>query len=204
MENESRIRVAWKQLMDKLGEQQWFRELKAKWDELDPQSRRNARVGGLAAVALTVGGIILSSMYTVAAKRSDFNDKSEILGMIRNASEEMRSLKGGSRPASADGMPNWPAYFRGKATNAGLDASTITVSTEKKGNSGNSTIESMFDVSLKRVNVRQLAKYAFYLQNGEQPVKLKHLKIDTDGDEGHLNASLDVSAFSLKKKEDEK
>ncbi|HTL12703.1 MAG TPA: hypothetical protein VL588_09465, partial [Bdellovibrionota bacterium] len=105
-------------------------------------------------------------------------------------------------PAAADVQPNWPAYFKGKATTAGMDPGAVSVSPEKKGNPGTSTTESMYELQLKRINVRQLTQFAYYVENGDQPVKLKNLKIETDGNEGYLNASLDISSFALKKEDD--
>ncbi len=48
------------------------------------------------------------------------------------------------------------------------------------------------------MNLKQLVQYAFTLENGTRPVKLRHMTVDTGEDpSGYLNATLSVSTFSL-------
>ena len=74
----------------------------------------------------------------------------------------------------------------------------MTVSAEKPGASGEVAKESLFDLSLKKVSIRQVVKLAYFLESGSQPVKLRNLSIDTNADaSGYLDATLSVSTFTL-------
>ena len=58
--------------------------------------------------------------------------------------------------------------------------------------------EAMFDLKLKHVTIRQVVRYAFFLESGGKPVKLRNLTIDTKGDpSGYLDATLAVSGFAV-------
>jgi hypothetical protein len=94
--------------------------------------------------------------------------------------------------------PNWPSYLSERATRAGVDPAAVEVSAEKPGTSAGETKESLFDVQLKHVSIRQVVNFAFGLETADKPVKVRTLSIDTNADPtGYMDATLSVSAFSL-------
>jgi hypothetical protein len=199
MENESRIGQMIEKAREWISEQEWFQELKGKWDELDPQSRTYARFGAAGVGVLVFFLVILSSLWSVSSLKSELLGKQELLDQLQSAGEELSRLKGESMGMGETGeKPNWPAFVTDKAGRAGIDGSAVEVSAEKPGESKGETRETMFDIQVKHVSIKQVVRLAFNLETAEKPVKVKTLTIDTKADpEGYMDAMLSVSAFYI-------
>lgn len=194
-----KIKDALRKLGEQLSEEQWYQEAKAKWEELDPQSKLYVKLGSAAAAMLAVLWVVIGSVVSVYGLKSDMAERNELLNLVTAAGEEMRDLKTAGRSAGTPGRkPNWKAFFESSAGTAGVDAKSLDVSGEKKGQDEGKTEEALYTLSLKRVNIRQVVRFAFQLENGNDPVKVRNLKIVTDGAEGYVDATLAVSAFTLK------
>lgn len=200
MVNNTKIQEWMTSLTEFLNEQQWYQELKAKWDELDPQSRTYLKFAGFGCALLAVILIILSSIWSVHSLKAELREKKALLNLIQSANDELRRLRE-TTPSSVgkdrEGGP-WPAYFESLASSSGFDKAALTVSPEKVGTPGDLTRESLFDLNLKHINIKQIVRFAFALESGQRPVKLRNLMIETKSDpSGYLDASLAISAFTL-------
>lgn len=201
MASNSRIGQWMDSVSEFLNGQQWFQELKQKWEELDPQSRNYLKLGGAGAVIL---GILLSAgnfVWSVHSLKRELADKSELLLTLSNANEEIRQLRDSNSAISAGGASStdpWSGYFTQIVTTAGVPREGVTVSEEKKGTGSDQLREALMDVEVKKINVKQLVRLAFQIENGTRPVKLRHLLVDTKSDfTGYMDATFSVSAFSL-------
>jgi hypothetical protein len=206
MEKESRISGLFRSLLDKIQDQVWFLQLKAKWDELDARSKMAlkyfALIGGTVGTTIIVG----LSLYNVARLRNEIDDKLALIQRIQSAQDEFRRLKEvTARLGGTDGAP-WSQFFQDKAQMIGLDPSSVTVKPEQKVSAGSADDsgksvgpeESVVEASVKKVNVRQLARYVHEIENGGRTVKVRRLQVDTKPDEsGYLDATLIVSAFRM-------
>ena len=69
MENESKLAQVWRNFSDKIQDQTWFQQIKAKWDELDARAKTGIKYFSLfGSIALTVG-VVGTSLYSVADKK---------------------------------------------------------------------------------------------------------------------------------------
>lgn len=219
MESKSKIGQFFSQLSDKINEQSWFQELKGKWEELDPQSRMYLKFAGVGTGALLFVILTLSSLWSVHTLKKDLAERSELLSMIQSANDELHRLREAGPGASGTGEDApWPGFFENVSVQAGMDKTVVEVSAEKpapapvarekdkdrdkdkeKDKSEPPTKESLFDINLKHVSIKQVVRYAYYVENGSRPVKLRNISIDTKSDpEGYMNATLSVSGFTLK------
>ena len=188
-------------LVDKIQEQPWFQSLRSKWDELDAQSRLYlqgaAAVGGL----LLLGWLVLGTWWRVHSIRNEIADKDEIIRKIQSATAERDALKAripAGRDTSPDSQP-WPAYFESAAASAGVDKSALEVSPESGGTSGELADEYFYELSLKKVNAKQLAKFLFQAENGRRPAKIRKLSVETAPDmSGALDARLSMVVYKMK------
>lgn len=188
-------------LNEYLAEQVWYQELKQKWDELDAQNKNYVKFGAFGVSVLFVLIFILSSIWSVHSLKSELSEKRALLAMIQSANDEIRRLKETNTSSShgddKDALP-WNPYFETVANLAGFDKSSLTVTSEKPGASEEQTKETLFDIQLKHVNLKQVVRYVLSLENGQKPVKVRNLSIDTQGDpSGYLDAVLAVSAFTI-------
>jgi hypothetical protein len=205
MENESRLQGLLNSASDWLGEQEWFGQLKTKWEELDTESRLYIKAGSLVGGLLFLLFLVLSAVWSVHSLKSELADKTELVSSIQAANDELRRLRdetAGSPAASPGaatvGNGTWTSYFETVGGTAGLDKSMLTVSGDKPGTTTEQAKETLYDLSLKHVSIKQVVRYAFSLENGTRPVKLRNLAIDTHADpEGYMDATLAVSGFAL-------
>lgn len=201
MLNNERIKEWIEQASDSIQEQVWFQQLKAKWEELDPQSKIYLKFAGIGAGILLVILFILSAIWSVHSLKHELTEKQDLLRSIQNANDEISRLRnatpgGGARP-EGEGAP-WTGYFENLAPNSGIDRGSLAVANEKAGSSSDQSKEMLFDINLKHVNIKQIVRYGFALETGQRPVKIRNLLIDTKGDpSGYLDATLSVSGFTL-------
>jgi hypothetical protein len=196
----------WKaQIVDQLQDQQWYQEGRTKWEELDPQSRTYLKFGGAGALAVAAMFLVFSAYLSVRSIRTELTDKNDLINVIQSANDEMRRLKESTPGASQGGRPGeddkapWPQYLESTAGSAGIDKASLTISNEKAGATTDMAKETLMDITVKHVNIKQVVRYAFSLENGARPVKLRNLSIDTKNDpSGWIDASLSISGFTLK------
>jgi hypothetical protein len=203
MDIKNSIRSAFAGASAKVQDAAWFQQIKSKWEELDPQSRLYLSIAGMALVALLSLSGIASAVWSVQSLKRELADKHDLMNLIQTANDEMRRLRDLVPAAAQGGMEgeggNWTAYFEAKAGPATVSKEALAVSEEKSGGSSDLGKESLFTLSLKKVSIRQVVRYAFQLENGQRPIKLRSLSIDTQQDPaGYMDATLAVSAFSLK------
>jgi hypothetical protein len=191
-------------ITDALNEQVWFQELKGKWEELDPQSKTNLKFALCGVGVLSVLMMIFTSIWSVHSLKKELEDKRNLLATIQSANDEARRLRDASAVSATAGgdadqdAGNWIPYFENLTASAGFEKTNLTISAEKPGASSEQSKESLFDLHIKHVNIKNVVKYAFNLENGTRPIKVRNLLIDTKMDHsGYLDATLAVSAFAL-------
>ncbi|MBC7385758.1 MAG: hypothetical protein H7301_06310 [Cryobacterium sp.] len=218
MENESKIGRFFQSISDKIQDQAWFQQLKVKWDELDAKTKMVAKYLGLIGSSVLIVVVVGSSLYAVADKKREIDDKQALAQKIQSSQDELRKLKDITSRFNGAGEAPWPQFLQERATAAGFDPSLVQVTSEKiisvaapkevKSKDPKALTpqtpaaapeESLVETSLKKVNVRQLVKFVQEVENGGRTVKVRRLQIDTNPDEsGYLDATVVVSAFRLK------
>ena len=194
---ENKFSELFSKLSEWLSGQEWFQQLRGKWDDLDPQSRLNLQIGAVAGTVLLIGFVIVNSFYSAHALRKELADKNDLLHLIQTANDELRSAKDLAHIGGE--TINWPVYLQSVATGAGIDAASLNVSSEKSLTTTDTTSESVIAVTAKHINIKQAVRYAFMIENGGKPVKLRNLLVDTKSDpSGYVDATYSLSAFTLK------
>jgi type II secretory pathway pseudopilin PulG len=200
MEDKSRFEQWMDSLSDWLNDQQWFQQLKEKWEELDPQSRLYLQFAGAGVSVVGVILVLFSFYWSVHKTKEELVAKSELLSMMSNATDELRTLQAANSSLNVTGGTNepWPNYFETTASAAGIPKTNLTVSDSKTGTSSEIAKETLYDLTMKKVSIRQAVRLAQSLESGPRPVKLRNLTIDTQPDgSGYLDATLSVSAFAM-------
>ncbi len=204
MENNSRLKLWLQRLSEKINEQTWFQQLKLKWDELDPQSKIYVKSGGITVTLLFIMVFTLNSMWNVHKLKQEIKEKSDLITLIESSHDEIKRLQDLSNISNSDTQNSvpWTSYLETTATTAGIEKASLTIDAEKPGPTTDLSKESLFDINLKHVNIKQVVRYIFQLESGNRPVKIRNLKIDTHSDPtGYMDSTLSISAFSLKGKE---
>ncbi len=193
-----------------LEEQEWYRELIEKWNNLDHQKRNTVKLVTIGFFALSLAWFTLSSVLSVYQTKHDMELKLDLLGKIQSASQELGALKGDYRGASSAAPPSWDSFIQDKAIQAGIDSTRMKVTPvvaneepketdKKKKESQEATItQSNFQIAVQQVNIKQLVRFAFALENSSEPVKVRTLSVDTEGSDGYLKATLWVTSYAMK------
>jgi hypothetical protein len=220
MEKESKFGAMFQSFSDKIQDQVWFQQGKAKWDELDARAKTALKYASLIGSAFLVVSFVASSLYSVAAQKNEIDEKLALIQKIQGAQDELRRLKEVTSRFNGGGDEPWGQFLQQKGASAGIDPTTVQILTEGVLASGTTppprgkpakgskepepaaTVgpeETVIEAALKKVNVRQLTKYLHEIENGGRTVKVRSLKIDTHPDaSGYLDASIVVSAFRLR------
>ncbi len=199
----TKIKESWETAIERLNEQQWFQELRGKWEELDPQSRTYLKLASVGGTLLLVFVLIGSSVWSVHKLKRELAEKADLLVLMQGANDELRRLKeaNSAAAAGAEAEGPWPAYLEGIASGNGIDKTSFAVGTEKPGGTTESSKEMLVDVALKHVSIKQIVRFTYALENGTRPAKLRNLTIDTKNDPaGYLDATLAISGFTLASK----
>jgi hypothetical protein len=122
---------------------------------------------------------------------------SSISGLGSSSGSSAKSGSGSSSGDSSTGSSGWSTYFESLAASLGLEKANFSIASEKKGNSNDQAKETLIELNLKHVNIKQVVRYVFSIENGQRPAKLRTLSIDTKGDmTGYLDAALAISGFT--------
>lgn len=198
MADESAFRSKLDSFLETLGEQPWFIEAKGKWEELDPQSKTNLKLGILGGSVLLYLIFILAGLWNVHSYKREIAEKRNLLNSVQAASEEMRRLRDVVPQAAGESVGGpWVSYFEQIATTQGIDKANLQFSSEKAGANYELAKEALFDIVIKHVNIRQMTQFAATLETGSRPVKIRNLSVETKADApGYLDVTLSVSGFN--------
>ena len=200
--SDSKLRHFFDQFMEKLEGQQWFQQLKAKWDELDPMAKLYAKLGGALGTLLLIFIFVFGSMLQVRSLKKELEAKIQLRMVIQSATEEMRALRaktGGLGTGGGD-AGGWQQAVKTAATNAGIDETSLEIGPDKPGDKKGSTPETLVEVKAKRISIKQLVRYAMQIETGSTPAKLRNLTVQAEDPEGYMDVTLALSIFEPKAK----
>ena len=188
------------QIHEQLNEQEWYQETQSKWQDLDPQTRNMARTGVLAGCGLLIGLFVLNIVLGVYAKEDLIVEQQRLARSLNTASQELKQGATGFSLGEdgKDAAVEWASIFRTAASRASMNGGDLVISESKKGKETDETEELLFDVDTKKVSIIQAWQFAWHLERSTQPVKIRHMKVETDGPDGYLNIHYALSAFVLK------
>ncbi|MBI3535749.1 MAG: hypothetical protein HY072_09735, partial [Deltaproteobacteria bacterium] len=84
----------------------------------------------------------------------------------------------------------------------GIEKGSLTIGSEKEGANTVSSTETLLNIDVKHINIKQVIQLAHTLESGSRIVKIRNLKITTDPDlSGYLDSTLSLSCFNVKNKE---
>jgi len=185
-------------IQEKLETQVWFQEIMTKWDEMDPKVRKNL------SLSIVGGGFLIffiscfSFYWSVRNAEKDLYQKQSIIQMLQTSAEEMRSLRASRIGGSSIESGGWTEYFSDLAQMSRLDREKMLIGEAKMLPSKNSVQEFIYEISFKKITISQLKDYAYSIEHGTRPVKIRNLEVDTEmNPEGYLSAKISVSAFDL-------
>lgn len=184
-------------VLEWLESQPAFGRLKSKWEELDPKAQLWVRMGGAGLLGLVVAIVALTQYWSARSARNEYEDKAALLALIDSSADELRSLRSASG-LSDESAESWSAYVQATSapTAATVEEKPVALPT-RRGAAPPSRVETLVQVSVAELNLRQLTRVVYQLENGRRPLKLRELTITAKDDlSGYLSAQMTFSGYS--------
>jgi hypothetical protein len=205
----SELASSLKSSLQKIGEQiresESYQQIKAKYDELDAQTKLYVNLAVVAGCALVVFSTVLAGMAKVSSLKSDVNDREELIGSLERSADTIRQLKAqqSSSRGSADANSPLASFVENVGINSNLDRGKMDIGAERDAPNdpaNKDAIESLVDVKISQINVRQLTRFLFNLvdQGAVRSLNIKDLSVDTKDASGYIDASVTVAAYRAK------
>jgi type II secretory pathway component PulM len=191
-------------MLDRMKEQEWYQQLNSAWSQLPPEQQRMARIGGTLSGFLIAAYLMFSTYDSAHTAKEEYYQKEELARILTQANDEIRRLKGQNSGIQQGGPKSWAGVFQGLATLQGLPASSVEILKESAGATQGVIQESLLEVKLKGLQVRQLVPFLYQIEHGNPPMKLKGLIVEPSSEEGLLNAKVNVSGYMAKPEKGEK
>ena len=180
-----------------------YQQLKLKYDELDSQTKLYVNLGTLGGVIFAVFLSLVISMAKLNGLKSEINDREELIGYLQRSSDQIKQAQAAQRNSNNTGDTTSP--FGTLVNNAlqtlNIDPAKAEVGSEHPGTQTKTAAETLLDVKLTQVNLRQIQALLFTLgeEGAPRSVSFKDLTVDTKGDpSGWMDANFVVSTWKEK------
>lgn len=190
-------------VVEKIRDSEAYQQIRGKYDELDSQTKLYVNLGAVAGTVLFVFLTLVVSMAKLNGLKNDINEREELIGYLQRSSDQIKQLK--AQQASTRGLDTsspLSQFVSNVATSNRIDPSKVEVSSERPGVAPDKdTLETLLDIKLNQVNLRQITQFLFALtdQGSARGLNIKDLTVDTKGDpSGWMDANLTVAAYKAK------
>ncbi len=191
-------------MFDRMKEQEWYQQLSSTWNQLPPEQQRMARIGGTVGGFLIAAYLMFSTYDSAHTAKEEYYQKEELARILTQANDELRRLKGQNSGIPQSGPQSWAGVFQGMVSLQGLPATAVEILKESPGATQGVIQESLLEVKLKGLQVRQLVPFLYQIEHGSPPMKLKGLIVEPSSEEGLLNAKVNVSGYMAKQEKGDK
>jgi len=190
--------------LDKIKEQEWYQQIKSSYDQLSLEQQQYVKWGAFSFLVIILLYITFVTVDLANTAKNDYFDEQELAGVVSQASDEIRRLKGQNAGFTQTGAQNWKTIFQALAAQIGLPADGLEVTKESPGASQNIIQETLLEVNVKGIIPKQLTQLLYGVEHGNPPMKLKGMKTTTNPDDGTVNATLNISGYLPKPEKGEK
>lgn len=190
--------------LEKLKENALLRSLFGKFEELPPDQKKIAAIGGAAVAIFFVFFLIYAGQTKVTALREEIEQKRENLKLLSKYelrfNEQLAALTDLERDAKQQGADfSLLSALESFATAAQIGRESIESLSPKQLPPGEFFIETEATVQLVRVTLRQLANYFYKIETSPWHLTIKELKIKPRFDDPQfLNVTFKVTSFKPK------
>ncbi len=186
---------------DWLTQQAFYQQLREKWDSLDSESQRSLKLGGAALSFLSVILLTAAYVWSTHSLRADVIEKQALLGQVQSWTDEVRGLRDATQGPAARMMElsgPWNVVIDQLAVESGIDKAALNLASEKAGSVTDTAKETLLEISLKGVSIKQIVGFALKMEANPRVLRLKNLSIQTKEDlTGYLDAIMHVSGYTL-------
>ncbi len=191
----SKISDAFEQFTAKIKEQEWYQQLEASFERLPPDQQKMVKMGAWAVGGLSVLIFTWTMVGSANDAKSEYYEKYELLQTLNQATDELRRLRGQNAGMNQGGTANWKQFFQNDS---------IEVLKETPGATQSVLQETLLDLEMKAVGLRQMVQALYKIEHGSPPMKLRALQVENGAGDGLLSVKFSVSAYSAKPEKAEK
>ncbi len=189
-------------VLEKIKEQEFYQQLQAAYHQLSSEQQGYVKWGATGLGFLALFFLIFSMINSANGARDEYFEHQELARVVSDASDELRRLKGQSSGIAPSGDQNWKSILTSRVTAQGVPAESLEIVKESPGASQNVLQESLLELKLKNIPLRPLVQILAQMEQGNPPMKLKGIAIESGAEEGKLSAKINVSGYLAKKEQD--
>lgn len=187
---------------DRIRDSEAVQQIKAKYDELDPQSKLYLNLGGVIAGFLFILITVISGLSTVNGLKNDMNEREEMIGWLQRSGDNLKLMKAQFESKQNDNI-NTPlnSFIENVGATTGLNPEKLSVAAESAGETLKEAKEVLVDVKMAHTNLKVVTRFLFNLtdQGEKRNLTIKNLTIDTKEDpDGYIDVSMTVAGYKPK------
>lgn len=187
---------------DRIRDSELVSQIKAKYDELDPQSKLYLNLGGVIAGFLFILITVISGLSTVNSLKNEMNEREELIGWLQRSGDNLKQLKAQFESKQNDNI-NSPlnTFVENVGANTGLNPEKLTVSAETSGETLKDAKEVLVEAKMAHTNLKIVTRFLFNLtdQGVKRNLTIKNLSIDTKDDpDGYIDVAMTVAGYKAK------
>jgi len=192
------MKEKFQQYLQQLKEQEWYQQIQNSYQQLSPEQQNYVKWGSISSIAIIGIYFTWSIVQSSNSIKSEYFEKQELVQQLNQSSDEIRRLKGQNSGVSQNATANWKTSMQSFAATQGLPPDSVDVTKETPGISQNVIQETLLEVQLKGLGIRQLVPILFQMEHAQPPMKLKGINIESNASDGMLNAKLNLSGYLAK------
>ena len=184
-EVKERIWAEWQALSAKVQDTTAFQNLKEKFGSLSPQVQKLLQVAALGGILFFVLSIPFGNWMTGSENIEAFEEKRQLIRQVFSLTKEMQSLTPLPRPPE---FTELKSQFEKALLDADLGESQIEkieMSTQNSSLPAN-WVESVVDIRLSSLNIRQVSDLGHLLQGLNPSVRLQDMEVQAGKEPGYF------------------
>lgn len=186
--------------LDEITGAPWMQPVRSKWEDLGAENQGYVKLASLAFALILMTIVTFQQVSGTSELLSQMHEQDKLIEKLKEAESELRKLKAVTQNAAFQGSTvSWKQYVQDQSLESGLEESKVEFISEMPIKSNEKIEETVVTWKAQKLNVRQLVKYLYSLENAGQIFKLRKLNIQTDSDEsGYLAFEASASGYRMK------
>jgi hypothetical protein len=187
-------------LLERIKDNDFFIQIKSKYDELDSKQKFIVNLSILGSGALLILIFFITLVSKVSSLKTELHEREELISWLEQEAYQLKILK--SQHNNSDDIDNLNTplhtFIETIATQTGIPSDKITVAKEQEKEKLKNAVVITAPVTMNKTNLRILTRFLFNLTSKGQSrnLTITELTVDTKNDpDGYLDANFVVQTY---------
>lgn len=190
-------------LWERIENSEAYQQLRAKYDDLEPQKKLALNIGFAVGVVLLILSPLFYGLGSLRGLKGDLETREELIGYLQAASDRMRQYRAQSAAQSEGQKIDGPfnQWAEEILISSNIDRTRAEIGAEQVTQDTKEYSEIALDMKISQINLRQLTRLLFQFTEKGKPLHLvvRDLTVDTKNElTGFLDTTLTLVAYKAK------